>query len=99
REYLRWLWPHRYGVAALFFLALLGAGLQMVEPLFMRYIVDKVLLVPGLDAATRLGRLNFAGVLFLVTIFVSNLTVAFRDHRQRLVNTKVMLALRRSIFE
>ena len=37
REYLRWLWPHRFAVGALFALALVGAGLQMVEPLFMRY--------------------------------------------------------------
>ena len=26
REYLRWLWPHRYAVGALFVLALLAAG-------------------------------------------------------------------------
>ncbi len=44
REYLRWLWPHRYGVATLFGLALVGTGLQMIEPLFMRYIIDRVLL-------------------------------------------------------
>ena len=44
REYLRWLWPHRYAVALVFLLALVTAGLQMVEPLFMRFIVDRVLL-------------------------------------------------------
>src|SRR5687768_5512785 len=38
REYLRWLWPHRYGVAAVFALALIVAGLEMVQPLFMRAI-------------------------------------------------------------
>ena len=32
REYLGWLWPHRYGVGVVFGLALVGAGLQMVEP-------------------------------------------------------------------
>src|SRR5215831_10036453 len=44
REYLRWLWPHRYAVGALFFLAVLVAGLEMIEPLFMRFIIDRVLL-------------------------------------------------------
>src|SRR5262249_31288268 len=29
REYLLWLWPHRYSVTALFVLALLAAGLEM----------------------------------------------------------------------
>jgi ATP-binding cassette subfamily B protein/subfamily B ATP-binding cassette protein MsbA len=57
REYLRWLRPHRYAVGALFALALLAAGLEMVEPLFMRFIVDKVLLIAGLDTATRLARI------------------------------------------
>src|SRR5262245_40253263 len=44
REYLHWLRPHRYAFAAVFILALVVAGLQMIEPLFMRYIVDRVLL-------------------------------------------------------
>jgi ATP-binding cassette subfamily B protein len=99
REYLRWLWPHRYAAAALFVLALMGAGLQMVEPLFMRYIIDRVLLNTGLDPATRLTRLNLAGALFFTLIVVSNLVGALRDYRQRLLNTRVMLALRRSVFE
>src|SRR5678815_5719620 len=43
REYLRWLRPYRYAIAFTFFLALLRAGLEMVEPLFMRFIVDHVL--------------------------------------------------------
>jgi ATP-binding cassette, subfamily B, bacterial len=99
REYLRWLWPHRYAAAALFVLALLGAGLQMVEPLFMRYIVDRVLLNTGLEWAARLTRLNLAGALFFALIVISNLVGALRDYRQRLLNTRVMLTLRRSVFE
>ena len=51
REYLRWLWPHRYAVGTVFALALLGAGLEMVEPLFMRFIIDRVLLNTALDTA------------------------------------------------
>src|SRR5436305_12754736 len=38
-EYTRWLWPHRYSVAAVFVFALLAAGLEMAEPLFMRFII------------------------------------------------------------
>lgn len=44
RDYVRWLKPHRVQVAAVFVLALVAAGLQMVEPLFMRYMIDRVLL-------------------------------------------------------
>src|SRR5262245_45530552 len=58
REYLRWLRPHRYAVAALFLLALGVAGLEMIEPLFMRYIVDRVLLNADLTPASRLTHLH-----------------------------------------
>jgi ATP-binding cassette subfamily B protein/subfamily B ATP-binding cassette protein MsbA len=98
REYLRWLKPHRYAVGAVFLLALVGAGLQMIEPLFMRFIIDRVLLNSTLDSAARLIRLNLAGAVFLSVIIFSNLLGAFKDYRQRLVNTRVMLSLRRSLF-
>ena len=99
RDYLKWLGPYRYAVAAVFLLALIGAGMQMIEPLFMRFIIDRVLLNTALDAASRLPRLHLAGALFLALIVVSNLIGAFKDYRQRLLNTRVMLSLRRALFE
>ena len=99
REYLRWLRPHRYAVLGLAMLALVTAGLQMIEPLFMRFIIDRVLLNPALDAAARLTRLNLAGGLFVATIVASNLVNLTKDYRQRLLNVKVMLSLRRALFE
>ncbi|HVP48254.1 MAG TPA: hypothetical protein VMT32_16790 [Bryobacteraceae bacterium] len=98
-EYLGWLWPHRYAVGGLFVLALIGAGLQMVEPLFMRFIVDRVLLNTGSAPAVRFIRLNLAGALFLALAFRSNLAGALRDYRQRLLSARLMLTLRRSLFE
>jgi ATP-binding cassette, subfamily B, bacterial len=98
RDYLRWLRPHRYGIAAVFLFALLAAGLQMVEPLFMRFIIDRVLLNSELDAASRLVRLHWAGWFFLSAIILSNLLGALKDYRQRLLNVRVMLSLRRSLF-
>ncbi len=71
REYLRWLAPHRYRIAALLALALLTAGLQMIEPLFLRFIIDRVLLNTGLASATRLVRLNLAGAVFVGVIVLS----------------------------
>ena len=44
KDYLRWLWPERWAVAAVFVLAIVAAGLEMIEPLFMRFITDRVLL-------------------------------------------------------
>src|SRR5262245_13581605 len=99
RTYLRWLWPHRYAVGAVFLLALVAAGLQMIEPLFMRFIIDRVLLNTGLDSASRLTRLNLAGAVFLTVIVLSNSIGMLKDYRQRLLNTRVMLSLRRALFE
>ena len=99
RDYLRWLKPHRYAVGAVFVLALISGALQMVEPLFMRFIVDHVLLNRGLDTAGRLARLQFAGVTFLLVILVSNSFGALKDYRQRLLNVNVMLTLRRALFD
>ena len=58
RDYIRWLRPHRYALGGVFVLALVVAGLQMIEPLFIRYIVDHIILNKGLDNSARLSRLN-----------------------------------------
>ncbi|MCW5558513.1 MAG: ABC transporter ATP-binding protein [Verrucomicrobiae bacterium] len=99
REYGRWLWPHRYAVGGLFALALLVAGLELIEPLFMRHIVDHVLLKTGLAATERMRLLNLAGGLFVSVVVLSRLIGAVKDYRQRLVNVRVMLSLRRSLFD
>src|SRR5436190_11923370 len=73
REYLRWLWPHRVAFSVVLVLALSVAGLEMIQPLFMRFIVDRVLLVPDLAAATRGRLLHTAGLTFLVVIIFDSL--------------------------
>ena len=99
RDYMGWLWPHRFAVGAFFLLALVAAGIEMVEPLFLRFIVDHVLLNKALDGAARALRLNLAGALFVAVVICSNLLGAFKGNRQRLLNTRVMLSLRRALFE
>ena len=99
RDYLNWLKPHRYAVAAVFLLALVAGALQMIEPLFMRFIVDHVLLDKALDTAGRLTRLQLAGVTFLAVVLISNSVGALKDYRQRLLNVSVMLSLRRALFD
>jgi ATP-binding cassette, subfamily B, bacterial len=70
----------------------------MIEPLFMRFIIDRVLLNQTLDTAARLSRLNAAGALFVAVIVFSNLAKVLKDYRQKLLNANVMLSLRRSLF-
>ena len=65
----------------------------------MRFIVDRVLLDPSLDRAARFVRLNLAGFVFLGVILGSNLFSALKDYRQRILNLRVMLSLRRALFD
>jgi ATP-binding cassette, subfamily B, bacterial len=99
REYLRSLLPYRLSFAAVITLSLATAGLQMLEPLFLRFIIDDVLLNTGLNAQSRLRNLNLAGIAFLSVILLSNGIGVLKDYRQRLLNIRVMLLLRRSLFD
>ncbi len=99
RDYLRWLAPHRGAIAGFAFLALIAAALDMMEPLFMRFIIDRVILATGLETAERLRLLNIAGGLFLATIVAEHLFGAFKEQRQRLIDIRVMLDLRRALFD
>jgi ATP-binding cassette subfamily B protein len=99
REYLHWLGPHRTAFAVVFLLALMGAGLQMVEPLFMRFVVDRVLLAQGVDLGRRLELLHVAGASFLTVVVVASLLTVLKDYRQRLLNIRVTLSLRRALYD
>jgi ATP-binding cassette subfamily B protein/subfamily B ATP-binding cassette protein MsbA len=99
REYMRRLWPHRYAVAAVFVFALGVAALEMIEPLFMRFMIDRVLLNDQIDSAARVTRLHLAGAVFLGVIVVSKLLSILKDYRQRILNVRVMLSLRRALFD
>src|SRR5918993_3562893 len=99
QDYFRWLWPERWAVAFVFVLAILTAALEMIEPLFMRFITDRVLLDTAAATPQRFRLLNLAGGTFLAVVTLSSLLNVARDYRQRLVNTRVMLCLRRSLFE
>ena len=99
RDYIRWLWPHRFALAGFFVLALTVAGLEMIEPLFMRFIIDRVLLNTSLDIETRLSRLHLAGGFFVVVIVLSSSVRILKDYRQKLLNVRVMLSLRRALYD
>src|SRR5438046_6105718 len=65
----------------------------------MRFIIDRVRLKTALDTACRLALLQLAGAAFVAVVILSNVIDALRDYRQRLLNVRVMMSLRRSLFE
>jgi ATP-binding cassette subfamily B protein/subfamily B ATP-binding cassette protein MsbA len=99
RDYIRWLRPHRAQLAMVFGLSLIVAGVDMIEPLFVRFIIDRVLLNSALDRAARLSHLHLAGTLFVAVVIFSNLAKLTRDYRQKVLNARVMLTLRRTLFD
>lgn len=99
RDYLRWLRPHRTELLIVFLIALLTAAFDMAQPLFMRYIVDSVLLNDTLETPSKIKHLHLAGTVFLAAIVVSGLLGAFKDYRQRILNVGVMLSLRQALFD
>jgi ATP-binding cassette subfamily B protein/subfamily B ATP-binding cassette protein MsbA len=98
-NYARWLRPYAGGVAILLLLALVEAGLDMLPPLFLRHVVDHVLLVTGVPTEERLPTLNQIGAVFLAIIIFARLVDAWRSYRQRQLNAKTVLSLRRSLYE
>jgi ATP-binding cassette subfamily B protein len=99
RDYVRWLHPHRRAVIVVFALALTAAGLELLEPLFPRFIIDRVLLSQTLDRANRLARLDLAGLTFLAVIIVAKLLDVAKDYRQRVLNAQLMVSLRRALYQ
>jgi ATP-binding cassette, subfamily B, bacterial len=96
--YLEWLLPYRTTAAMLLLLALGVAALDMAQPLFMRHIIDQILLKEGLTTTERLAALHWVGLAFLGVIVLSRLLESTRNLQQRLLNVKVLLSLRKALF-
>lgn len=99
RHYIRWLMPQRWGIAAVLVTSIVIAGLEMTQPLFVRYIIDDILIPEHRAADGAIWRLHVVGVIFLVVITVQQLLTATRNYRQRRLNVKVILSLRRALFD
>ena len=80
RLYIRKLWPHWKLVTVLTFLALVVSALDLVQPLFARHIIDKVLLADG-TTSEKIWNLNLVGGLYLIVVVIARLAV-FTDQAQ-----------------
>ena len=99
RTYIRQLWPHSRMVILLAILAILFSIFEIIQPLFARYIFDDVLLNEALTPSERIWRLNAVGFMFLGLVVVTRILGIFRSWNQRLLNVRVILTLRRALFD
>jgi ATP-binding cassette subfamily B protein/subfamily B ATP-binding cassette protein MsbA len=99
RLYIQRLWPHWKMVAVLASLAVFVSILEIIQPLFARYIFDDVLLAEGLTASERIWKLNAVGLIFLGLVIFTRILGISRAWCQRLLNVRVILTLRRALFD
>lgn len=98
RLYVRQLWPHWKMVVLLGALAVSVSALEMIQPLFARHIIDNVLLAEN-RPATQFFHLNVVGGIFLFVVILTRVLGVARSWNQRLLNMRVILTLRRALFE
>ncbi len=97
--YIHELKPYWRSVSVLIVLSLVIAGLDLVQPLFYREIVDGILLKSELDDATRFRQLHTLGIVALAIVILSQGLGILKNYRQYLLNVKVILNLRRNLFD
>ena len=99
RMYARWLQPHGVTIGSLLLLTLLAVGVEMSQPLFLRYLINDVMLADELTRGERVTRLHVTGVLFLAVVILSRSLETGRNLLQRLLNVRVLLTLRHALFD
>ena len=98
RLYIQTLWRHWPMVLALGLLAIMVSVLEIIQPLFARHIIDQILL-KDLSPTQQLRQLNFVGGMFLLVVILTRILGVARAWNQRLLNIRVILQLRRSLFD
>ncbi|MEM7784586.1 MAG: ABC transporter ATP-binding protein [Planctomycetota bacterium] len=98
RSYIRQLWPHWKMVSLLSALAVAVSIFELIQPLFARHIIDKVLL-GELSPDDRFLQLNLVGGIFLAVVILTRVLGVARSWNQRLLNVRVILSLRRALFD
>ncbi len=97
RAYIRRLWPHWWLVTVLTVLAVLVSALEIVQPLFARYIFDDILLA-DLTQEQKFWRLHSVCGLFLVLTLLTRFIGFLRSRWQEVLNNRVILSLRHALF-
>ena len=82
-HYIRRLWPHWKMVVLLAVLAITVSTLEIIQPLFVRYIFDDVLLAES-NSIDRLWHLNLVGLIFLGLVILTRTIGIIRSWNQRL---------------
>ncbi len=98
RALIGWLRPHRRSLALIAALGLSGIAIDMLWPLASRYMIDRVLLQPGLPFAQKSRRLALIAA-SIAALFVANSVLDWwRSFRSQLLDSRFSSALRARLF-
>jgi ATP-binding cassette subfamily B protein/subfamily B ATP-binding cassette protein MsbA len=97
RDYARWLWPYRWPLGAVFFMAIVAAGMDAIWPLAIRAAIN----LPGstLSEDQKLRQLMLLGVGTCLLLLVKQAIETLRSYRTATLNAKVTFRLRGRLFE
>lgn len=96
--YTRRLWPHWRLVALMVLLSIVVSVLEIIQPLFARYIFDDVLLA-DIEPDQKIWHLHLVGLVFIGLVTFTVVLGIIRSWNQRLLNVRVVLTLRRALFD
>ncbi len=99
RQYVHWLWPYRYALLAVFVLALMTAGLDMVWPLAIRQVIDGVLLSKTAPRDVQTRNLKLFGGVIIALLVLKQALDSLRSYRTSVLNSKVIFRLRQRLYE
>jgi ATP-binding cassette subfamily B protein/subfamily B ATP-binding cassette protein MsbA len=99
RNYRDWLRPYLVALLMLFFLALLGAALDMVWPLALKHIIDGILLAESTTPTEKMASLAKFGLAVMALLVLKQVIDSTRSYRTDILNTKVTVRLRTRLFE
>jgi ATP-binding cassette subfamily B protein/subfamily B ATP-binding cassette protein MsbA len=98
REYLKWLWPYRWSLIGLFVVALIAAGLDMVWPIAIKYIIDTLLVRSQADHVHRMRVLNLLGLGIVAILLLKQGLDSWRSYRTAALNARMIFRLRKRLF-
>ena len=97
--YLRLIRPYWLPLLLVLCLAIAIESLKMTAPLLLRFLMDRVLLDSASSSSARLRWLNVIGVLFVAIVVFEQLITVLKEDRQRLVDVRLKVSLRRTLME
>ncbi len=102
KEYLKqfwdWLRPYRWGFFLLFLLSVIGTGTGLIQPLFGRHIVDNIILTEAIESHEKYMQVGVVVLLMVVVALFGQFTGIYRSYRMMLLNSKMMVRIRRRLF-